>query len=319
MTVTDAGLSMIAAAHGLDTIHFTTAHFGDGTSLDDPAGWQSYVALIGDRLSVPITESRHADMAEFVTLVFKVSSADIKTGFLARELGIYAKGDDGVERLYAYSNAGERSDWFSDSSNVESTTFEPSIYIGNGTSFTAIVDPAGLVSIRKFEQDMDALKALLAARLTGLENNVNSQMGDFESDIDAKIKAINDKVDAIDVLDTQVALGQCSQGAITPTAKAYGGSGTLLSQMPGLAAGTYALGGLLQNMMNLTHSHGTKEMGNAGAGNCPVYNCGDCSQCSNCVNRQCRQCTTTECSECKECLAPVVDDSGGSSNGDDGE
>lgn len=349
LTVTATGLSMIAAAHGLDTIHFTTAHFGDGVSGDPPGAWLGYTGLIHDRHSVGISETRHANMADFVTLTFEVSSTAIAVGFLARELGIYAEGNDGVEKLYAYANAGDRSDWFADASSPEDTTFEPSVYIGNGTSFTAVVDPAGLVNITRLTRELKTLKDDVEGQIRVVDEKVDAidvpgtevkLPGSEQVAITPTAKAyggggtvlaqapgaaagdytIKEALDALfkvshthsaasvqgkdlpvtDVLGTKINVEGSSQTAISPTAKAYGGSGTLLSQQKGLAAGTYTLGNLLKQITMQSHTHGTKALGNAGSGNCAAST--DCKDCKDCAaSKDCAQCA--QCSQCSQCYS----------------
>ena len=48
---------------------------------------------------------------EKISLTFNASNADLDEGFVSRELGVFAKLDDGSEKLYAYSNAGNNYDY----------------------------------------------------------------------------------------------------------------------------------------------------------------------------------------------------------------
>lgn len=282
LTVTDDGLALISAAKAADTIHFTSAHFGDGQTADGPALWQHYTGMVSDRLSVRIVESRRPELSEFATLTFHVSSTEIEQGFIACELGIYAAGDDGVEKLYAYANAGDRSDWFGDKATPESSTYESELYVGNGTSVEVRVNPDGWLDIIRYRRDMAALKALLMSRMDSFEAGVNANMDGFMAAANGKVKALGDRVDAIDILGAEVTVTASAESGSEPTAKAYCGGGKLISQLPGLAAGTYALGELLKKLMSLTHRHEAVNLGNVAAGNCPVYNCADCHQCGQC-------------------------------------
>ncbi len=88
----------------------------------------------------------------------------------------------------------------------------------------------------------------------GIENYVNNAIAEGEAN-----------------LETPVTTAASAQGAINPTATAYQGSGTMITQTAGLSAGTRSLQNLLDSLVNLSHSHSTKAMG---SGNCaPACNC----------------------------------------------
>lgn len=98
-----------------------------------------------------------------------------------------------------------------------------------------------------------------------------------------------------------------------PTAKMYATKGTVLTEKRGLAAGTYTLRELLNNLVKLSHTHGKTNVVNVGAGvkNCNGVTDNQCGNCHNCADSNCTQCTQCaqcgQCGECSQCKTHCLD------------
>ena len=105
--VTDSGKALLAKTQTGEKITFTRAAAGDG-ELDgqDPEQLTDIVHKVLD-LSIS-SLSRDQNIA---TVKVLFSNANMQAPFYLREMALYAKGDDGKEILYAYSNAGTTPDY----------------------------------------------------------------------------------------------------------------------------------------------------------------------------------------------------------------
>lgn len=70
-------------------------------------------------------------------LRFVIDNSALTVGFHNREVGIFAKIDNGAERLYAYTNAGNYADWIpSKETPIDGDIFDLHIVIGNAANVT---------------------------------------------------------------------------------------------------------------------------------------------------------------------------------------
>ena len=138
ITITRAGLDMIAKSQTGDKLIFTGIEIGDGS-----VGAQSIpdmTALVNKRKDVPIN-SITALTEGHAEIIGIIDNEDIDVGFFVREIGIFAKiNDGGTPALYGYANAGNLASYIADKSiPMDAIKFKIDIVIGNSenVSFTS--------------------------------------------------------------------------------------------------------------------------------------------------------------------------------------
>lgn len=136
--ITRGGLDMIAKSQAGDKLIFTGIKVGDGQ-----IGEQSIpdmTDLVSSKKDVPINSvtAKSDGHAEIIGII---DNEDIDVGFFVREIGIYAKiNDGGTPALYGYANAGNLASYISDKSvPMDSIKFKIDIVVGNASnvSFTS--------------------------------------------------------------------------------------------------------------------------------------------------------------------------------------
>ena len=140
ITLTNSGLNMIAESQGGIELIFTKMIMGDG----ELASGEDIKVLTGVKnamLTVPLQGFLNQGEGQ-VRLRFTVSNETLNTGFFAREIGVYAKlGKSGTEQLYAYTNAGNKTDYMPDKSvPLDSQILDLYIIVGNATGVSAVLD-----------------------------------------------------------------------------------------------------------------------------------------------------------------------------------
>lgn len=100
---------MLVQAQNGYTLTFTCGKLGSGT-LSDSDDISQFTDLKAPKMTLPITKTDDSN-PEKIVLTFDTSNTSLETGFVSRELGIFAKLDNGAETLYAYSNAGNNYDY----------------------------------------------------------------------------------------------------------------------------------------------------------------------------------------------------------------
>lgn len=109
LTFTSKGTQMLVQAQNGHTLTFTCGKLGSGT-LSDSDDISQFMDLKAPKMTLPITKVDDSN-PEKIVLTFDTSNTSLETGFVSRELGIFAKLDNGAETLYAYSNAGNNYDY----------------------------------------------------------------------------------------------------------------------------------------------------------------------------------------------------------------
>jgi hypothetical protein len=141
ITLTNAGLNMIAESQASSTaLIFTSLKMGDG-SLDTGEDIKLLTTIKNLMLSAPIQSYTNQGDGQ-VKLRFTISNGTLMTGFFARELGIYAKiGESGIEQLYAYTNAGNLTDFIPDKNTpIDEQIIDIYLVVGNASSVKVITD-----------------------------------------------------------------------------------------------------------------------------------------------------------------------------------
>ena len=138
LKLTNAGINLLTNVQaGADDLLFTKAVLGDGELSTPLAG---LTRLVSPKIEVAITEGKKVGAATYQISAF-FSNIDITIGFWWREIGVFAKGKDGNEILYAYSNAGDAGDYIPVGSDerVEKYIYL-SLSIGNAESVNVEVN-----------------------------------------------------------------------------------------------------------------------------------------------------------------------------------
>lgn len=109
LAFTQKGTQMLVQAQNGHIMTFTCGKLGSGV-LSDSDDISQFADLKAPKMTLPITKADDSN-PEKIVLTFDTSNTTLETGFVSRELGIFAKLDDGTETLYAYSNAGNNYDY----------------------------------------------------------------------------------------------------------------------------------------------------------------------------------------------------------------
>ena len=106
--LTDAGKSLLLRALAGESVTFTRFKIGSGY-LPEGADPAELTDLVTPVIAFGVT-SVDASHEGYLGISGKFGSDDILSEFYWRELGIFAKGEDNLETLYAYSNDGDSAD-----------------------------------------------------------------------------------------------------------------------------------------------------------------------------------------------------------------
>lgn len=139
MVITRAGLDMIAESQAGGTLIFTKAKLGDGQ-----IGEQSIpdlIDLINTKMTTELT-SVTAKSKGHVEVKFVVENTELNVGFFVREVGIFAKvGEEGVEKLYGYANAGNYTNYLADKTvPIDSIITKIDLVVGNASNVAFTTD-----------------------------------------------------------------------------------------------------------------------------------------------------------------------------------
>ena len=137
--ITEAGRNLIAKGLTGDTVIFTKMQLGDGTTSNDG---RTMTALVSNKADLPIIELSNTGTG-IAELRFLINNKDITTGFYIKEVGVFAKGADGVEVLYAY-NVSPNPDFIPpfSANNIIEIEYVDSIIVDQVANITASIDPS---------------------------------------------------------------------------------------------------------------------------------------------------------------------------------
>lgn len=139
MKLTNKGLELLASVQGgADNLTFTKTALGNGILSDTPIS--KLTALVSPKVEIPITEGKHIGVGTYQIASF-FSNKEVTVGFWWREVGVFAKGNDGKEILYCYANAGDAGDYIpvGNDERVEKYIYQ-SLSIGNAESVTVEIN-----------------------------------------------------------------------------------------------------------------------------------------------------------------------------------
>ncbi|WP_196603086.1 hypothetical protein [Pectinatus frisingensis] len=191
ITLTNAGINMIAESQASKTaLIFTNLKMGDG-NLGDGEDIKKLLALKNPLLTLAPNLFKNKGNG-LVTLRFAVSNENLETGFFAREIGVYAKiGDDGTEQLYAYTNAGNLTDYMPDKNTpIDEQIIDIDIITGNASEVKIYLD-GKIMYITKPDFDEHINDKLAHKAAFGEHNNDSSAHKDIRQLINDTIKNID--------------------------------------------------------------------------------------------------------------------------------
>lgn len=146
--LTDKGRALDAkVTAGLATLTFTKMKLGSGT--ESSAAIPTMTDLTVPELVLGISSCAVSQSDSTICEVIAIASSDnVSTSFVIRELGIFATDPDDGEILYAVML--DRNPDTMPNHNVASpvtVTYQVNIMSANAASISAVIDPAGLVSV----------------------------------------------------------------------------------------------------------------------------------------------------------------------------
>lgn len=142
MTITSAGLALLARSLTGDGIKFTAMVMGDA-AYSGSAG--AVTQVISPRYT--LTLSRMTRENGQVTLRSVLAFRDVETGFTWRELGLYAENPDGgADILYAYGNAGNNGDYIpgAQEATLNERLIQLTVAVDQAAEVSAVVDGSGI-------------------------------------------------------------------------------------------------------------------------------------------------------------------------------
>ena len=199
LTLTDAGIQMIAESQLNETkLIITKAKIGDG---DLPMGQDisKMTDVLSPKLEAPFSSFKNLGDGQ-IDIKFAVSNAEVKAGFFAKEIGIFATLEDGSETLYAYTNAGNKTDWVPDKSTpIDSQIIECQLKIGNAPNviinisdktYALAEDLANHESSDESHKDLFDNKADKLENGHGIVRSVNNQYADDNGNVNVDLSGL---------------------------------------------------------------------------------------------------------------------------------
>ena len=109
-TLTTAGLTLLAKCQTGKELHFERVTMGNG-KIAENTNIKNMTAMVSPMLNLPIKDVKLTGVGTTV-METELKNDDLKKGFFAREVGIFAKDpDDDSLVLYAYRNTGDDSEY----------------------------------------------------------------------------------------------------------------------------------------------------------------------------------------------------------------
>ena len=137
--VTTVGKEMIAKSQGGQNLQITRVVLGDGV-LGPDENPVAFTAVKSSKLSVNIADFTDQQNGLY-TIQFRMSNADVDTGFWFRELGVMAKIDNGEEQLYAYTTAsGDGSFVYDKTTPVQERVYDIDFGIGDAENVSIVIN-----------------------------------------------------------------------------------------------------------------------------------------------------------------------------------
>lgn len=130
---------MLVQSQNGHTLTFTKGKLGSGV-LTDSDDITKFTDLKAPKMELPVVK-KDDSQKEKIALTFNTSNTALKEGFISRELGVFAKLDDGEETLYAYSNAGNDYDYIPNKDTpTDENRLVVNIIVSSSANINVLVD-----------------------------------------------------------------------------------------------------------------------------------------------------------------------------------
>ena len=130
LKLTRTGQEMTGMSQGGGKLTFVRVELGDG-ELKEGDSIETLTALKNGIMQLPL-QGYQSEGNGKARLRFIVDNSALAAGFINREIGVFAKIENGAEQLYAYTNAGNYADWIpSKETPIDGDIVDLHIVIGN--------------------------------------------------------------------------------------------------------------------------------------------------------------------------------------------
>ena len=185
LKLTRTGQEMTGMSQGGGKLTFVRVELGDG-ELKEGDSIETLTALKHGVMQLPL-QGYQSEGNGKARLRFIVDNSALAAGFINREIGVFAKIENGAEQLYAYTNAGNYADWIpSKETPIDGDIVDLHIVIGNAPNVvieTSNGAYAAKIDIEEHNKAPDAhadLRALIAnAGIAILQRSKTYAVGDI--------------------------------------------------------------------------------------------------------------------------------------------
>lgn len=152
LQLTNIGRDMLTQGRAGHVLTFTKVAIGDGTATGTAV--DSLTALKSHKLYLPIAKNETVHAGQ-MRLQFRVNNKVVTTGFYFREIGLYAKVDNGAEQLYAYTTCGDKARMIYDKTYpIQERVINIDTVIDNAVNVKVILDWSIVYATKKDIIDM---------------------------------------------------------------------------------------------------------------------------------------------------------------------
>lgn len=218
LTFTSQGTQMLVQAQNSHTLTFTCGKLGSGV-LADSDDISKFTDLKSPKMTLPIV-SVDDSHEEKIVLTFDTSNTELEEGFVSREIGIFAKLDNGSEALYAYSNAGNNYDYIpSKDTPSDENRLVVNLVVSSSANISVQIDKS---IVYTHKSDVEEMIAAHDASDTAHESRFKlfEKIADFGNDIIKKL-ALTTAITAITALETGSWFGQLLKMVLTASGVKY--------------------------------------------------------------------------------------------------
>lgn len=218
LTFTSQGTQMLVQAQNSHTLTFTCGKLGSGVLAysDDIS---KFTDLKSPKMTLPIVSVDDSNEEKLV-LTFDTSNTELEEGFVSREIGIFAKLDNGPETLYAYSNAGNNYDYIpSKDTPSDENRLVVNLVVSSSANISVQIDKS---IVYTHKSDVEEMIATHNASDTAHETlfKLFEKIADFGNDIIKKL-ALTTAITAITALETNSWFGQLLKMVLTASGVKY--------------------------------------------------------------------------------------------------
>lgn len=218
LTFTSQGTQMLVQAQNSHTLTFTCGKLGSGV-LADSDDISKFTDLKSPKMTLPIVSVDDSNEEKLV-LTFDTSNTELEEGFVSREIGIFAKLDNGSETLYAYSNAGNNYDYIpSKDTPSDENRLVVNLVVSSSANISVQIDKS---IVYTHKSDVEEMIAAHDASDMAHENRFKlfEKIADFGNDIIKKL-ALTTAITAITALETNSWFGQLLKMVLTASGVKY--------------------------------------------------------------------------------------------------